>query len=356
MSELDGGATLAEEPVILDTPADEPQTMEDTMRATLADIREREAGGETTEAAPTRERGADGKFLPKAAPVAPVGVVGATPADPAPVEAAPAFEDKGPPASYRPAAKAQWDNLTPELKQEIYKREEDIHKGIEQYRGKAQVADILWSQIQPHLAVIQAAGTDIPTAVGSLFQAATSLQLGTQAQKLATLGSIARQFGVDVSAYQPSDGGEVASVDPGIQAAHGRIAQLEGYIHQMVSQQQNSTVTDAVGQIEQFSRDPAHKYFADVRADMGVLMQTGRATSLKDAYDKACRLNDSVRTAIDGETKAAETKARQKAADDARKRGAQSLKSNPLPGTAHVVTGTMEDTLRAKFQEIQSRG
>ncbi len=148
--------------------AGEAPTMAETVAATLADIQERDdtGGGEKTikEAPPAREksdgvradgRRPDGTFAPTstAADGAPAGASGAdgaqAAAQPAAVQGRRAPDLTRPPPAWTPAAKAKWDTLAPEIKAEAHKREEDMLRGVEQYREKAQFGAILEKEIRP---------------------------------------------------------------------------------------------------------------------------------------------------------------------------------------------------------------
>ena len=47
-----------------------------------------------------------------------------------------------------------------------------------------------------------------------------------------------------------------------------------------------------------FSSDPNHPYFENVREDMALLIQNGKATSLQDAYEMACWANPETRAIL----------------------------------------------------------
>jgi hypothetical protein len=47
--------------------------------------------------------------------------------------------------------------------------------------------------------------------------------------------------------------------------------------------------------IERFASDPKHMFFDNVRGEMSFLLQSGKAVSLGDAYDKACWADKEIR-------------------------------------------------------------
>lgn len=339
--------------------AEEGVSIEDEMRDTIARIEADERGEEPPtkpepeDAAPTqslaeRPRGPDGKF---------VKAEEAQASDPQRQAQAPAaFQDKGPPTTWRPAAKAAWDALPEGAKAEIYKREQDVFAGIEQFRAKAQTADALMQVITPYQPLIAAAGTNIPGALQEVLRTAATFYVGTPAQKVAALRAIAQTHGIDLASAVGNTAAPQAFRDPVVEQLNGRIAQLEG---NLVSQQraaQNSELNAAAGQIAAFRDDPANRYFPNVSFQMGQLMNAGLAANLKDAYEKACSLNPEVRAAIQAERDAAQAKKdaddRAKRVRDARRAGSIGVRSTPPPAPLGQPNGTWDDTMHAAYAQI----
>jgi hypothetical protein len=333
-----------------DVIAGEGVSIEDEMRDTIARL-EADERGETPPPddkpdapAVERARGPDGKFLK--ATDAPVAA-----ATPAPAADA-AFADKGPPATWRPGGKAAWDGLPEAAKAEIYRREQSIFDGIEQYKGKAQVADTLMQVIQPYQSLIAAAGTNVPGALAEVLRTAATFYVGTPTQKAAALRAIARTHGIDLGAAAANTGSPNAYVDPIAEQLHGRIAQLEGVLANQQRAAQNSELSAAASQIVQFRDDPQHRYFADVSYQMGQLMNAGLATNLQEAYAKACELNPNVKAAIAAQSAAAQNEERAKRVRDARRAGSLGFRSSPAPAPLGRPNGNWEESLHDAYQQI----
>jgi hypothetical protein len=334
-------------------------SMDDTLRDRLAELN---AGDDSAENADgrandaDRPRGADGKFLPRAAEAenqADAGADGVEQVEPPkPGE----FKDIGPPKSWRPQAKAEWDSLSPALKEEAYKRENDFFKGSETYRAKAGVADVLWNEIAPYQAAIRAAGTDVPGAIRAVLGTAATLQMGTPAQKVQTLRSLAQQYGIDLNAVgMPSNNGADTFADPALDAVAARIARLEQGLNGIHATSQNSEHASAAAMLTEFESNPDHRYYNDVRQIMGALVLSGQASSLQEAYVQACRAHPQVFAAMEAETRAKADKERATEAAKARRLGLQSPRSTSAPGAIVAPGASMEETLRTTFREIQSR-
>lgn len=322
-------------------PAPEP-TMEDTMRARLAEL-QAEDGGEGAEAAPDapegRMRGPDGRFLPRGQQ-----------AEQAQVEGEPDLSTRGPPSSLTVAAKGMWETLPPEIKAEFHKREQDFHRGIEQYRAKSQAADTLASAIMPYQNLFQATGVDVPTGLRELLGAASRLQMGTPQQKAQTLREIANTFGVDMG-QEPTQ----QFVDPEVAELRARVyaqEQRDAQRNAMALQQEHSVASNI---LNEFSADPANKYFEDVRHTMGLLIQAGTARTLPEAYDMACHANPAVREALAAETRAKEQRAAAEAAAKAKRLGSQSVRGTPTPGQVATPARAMFEDLHDVYRQLNAR-
>ncbi|MGR2433573.1 hypothetical protein FDG14_24970, partial [Salmonella enterica] len=83
---------------------------------------------------------------------------------------------------------------------------------------------------------------------------------------------------------------------------------------QSVYEQQNQTV---MSEIEQFKSNPANVHFEAVKDDMAILLQSNRAESLQDAYDKAVWMRPDIRKSLVEQQR---TEAEQKSATQAREK------------------------------------
>lgn len=317
------------------------KTMDDTLRETLASIEADPNGTEQQRAERARDeagRFAKGQAAAKAQ-AAPAAVGAAPAADPA---AAAQFVDRGPPSTWRPGAKAEWTGLPAGTKAEIYKREQDVFNGLAQYQSKAQVADGLMQTIQPYAPIIAALGTDIPTALTEVLRTAAVFHVGTPAQKAATLRQLAQTHGIDIGQATGNTGADQFQ-DPVVDRLNSRIAQLEGNLAQRDRMAQNSEHQAAASQIVAFRDDPANKYFADVAMQMGQLMNAGLASTMQDAYQKACELNPQVKAALATERAAADSRKqadeRARRVRDAQRAGSLSVRSSVPPAAVAAPGG-----------------
>lgn len=237
----------------------------------------------------------------------PGGVTGvaAKPVDGAQPPAAPAPDATTlkAPASWRPEAKAEFDKLPPVIKAEVVKREEDILRGIGEYKAAANFGTAMDKAIQPYAPALRQYGIDPVRHVGELFDIHQRLALGTPEVKQATLQALAKNFGITLAPAQ--DDADSPYVDPQVKDLQRQMAELQSLQQRLVDQQTLQSRAATETQREQvmqtlrtelntFAADPEHAFFDEVATDMAMLIQSGRASSLKQAYELAVRLSPEV--------------------------------------------------------------
>jgi hypothetical protein len=330
------------------------KSMDDTIRETLEKINAR--GEESEEQIADRQRDAQGRFAKKEgvadAPenAEPVGEV----ESPAPeVQQAPTV----PPELQRLGLRkeeAEAISKDPAVLQAFIRRSEEMHKGLEQYRSKAQFGVQIEQAIAPFMATLQSIGATPEVAVKTLMAADHSLRYGTPEQKASQLMKIAKDYGIDIGQVQQYQA-EQPYVDPQVQALQGQLQQMQSWIQQQNQQrewQERQTLNSEIGK---FSQDPSNKYFGEVRNEMAGLLQAGLATDLKDAYEKAIYANSTVRARVLAEQQAAVAEQRkaevtQKAQVAKRAASVNLPRKGILPSAKPV--GSMDDTIRETAQRL----
>lgn len=249
-----------------------------------------------------RPRDAQGRFIRADGTPEPAATA-AAPAPDATKEAAPeagaaqpqapaAATDDRPPVGLSAGIKGQWEKLPSEVRAEFIKREDDFHRGLDQYRQGHAMSQAWQQAVQPYMATIQSLGATPMQAVQVLFNADHQLRYSPPAQKAQIFAYLAQQYGVDLG--QVPQGAEQPQVDPVVaqlqQQVYGLTQRLESGQQQQVQAVQQEVQTE----LEQFAADPKNRFFPDVKHHMGVLIKEGIAESLADAYDKACRLHPEV--------------------------------------------------------------
>lgn len=269
-----------------------------------------------------------------------------------------------PPRSWTPAAKAKFLTLDPDIQQEVLKREGDMEKGAAEWQTKAQKLKAIDDVVAPYREMLALNGTNEVQALGYLLNA----------QKIMTenpVGAIKhfmKQYGVTPQHLMdgqqqpaPQGGQPVQGLDPRL-VQH--IQDLTQRVYGRDEQEQLQATASAQKMIEDFASDPKHMYFENVRDDMTILIQAGKASDLETAYDMAIWARKDTRellqkqAAIDVEQKAQAAKhaeAARKASGSlqgAPGRGA-APKSNPVTdGKSH--SQDVDADVRAAYKELSA--
>lgn len=245
-----------------------------------------------------------GETTPPPAPAPTTGTQApAAPAAPAADGATPPAAPKKAPHSWRPEAKAEFDKLSPTVQDEVLKREEDILRGIGTYKAAADFGHAVDRAIQPYVPLMKQANIDPVRHVGELFRIHHTLATGAPEVKQAALMQIARDFGINLPAGQsPEDSPyvdpEVAALRTqmqNLQSMHKRLVDQQTAQHTAQIQEQRSRVEAGLrSELNTFASDPEHAFFDEVADDMAILIQSGRAPSLKQAYELAIRMQPAI--------------------------------------------------------------
>lgn len=322
-------------------------TIDDTLRDTYATIMGRGQEGDFANHEPSEP-------LEPVDPIEPVDPEPAEPIDPAePAESAePADPAPVEPAAFRPpwkkAALAEWEKLPEMARKEIERRENDFHKGIEQYKTGAQTAQEWDRAVQPYMATIQSLGVSPQQAATHLMGLDHQLRYSGEPQKIGLLLKIADSYGIGLQALangiQQVAGEQVWQqqnpLPPQMQSMYSEWQQMKQQQQHERQQRERTVNTEIDANIAAFAADPDHEHFEILQYDMGLLMNAGRASSMEEAYEMAMRQNPQTyqiwlaqqQRKWDEERKATVAKAKQAAANNVRPNGratvAQSAPAN----------------------------
>lgn len=266
----------------------------------------------------------------------------------------PATEEKIPdaPRSWTAAEKAKWNEATPEVRQAILRREQEVEQGFTKLDEDRNFGKSLKEIISPYMPIIQAEGGTPQAAVQSLLNTAYILRTAPLAQKTALFHQLAQQYGVDLK-------NSTAAVHPDqtVQQLQTQIATLQQEIQkqpQVFAQQQESRAVK--DQIDAFAADPKNVHYEKLKPVMASLLTSGQAKDLQDAYDKASWADPDTRSSIlveqhkaSEEKRLAEIKAK---ADSARKR-AVSVRGSPSihPAANGKDNNSIREDLEAAFEQ-----
>lgn len=248
------------------------------------------------------------------------------------------------PTSWKKDYWGHWEKLgsNPELaplQDYIEQRETEFVKGVSAYRDEAMKAKALQDAVTPYMPVFQQFGVEPAQHVQSLLATHHALVTGTPEQKIAVLARAAAEYGVPLQALAGQ------GVDPQQMHALQELQTLRQTVGHLQMTQQQRDQMETQSQIDAFKSNAP--FFAEVRETMAGLLQSGHASDLKTAYEKACRLNDDVWAKVQAEQSAqAQREAAQRA--QAKKAAAVSTRSSAPTGQKVAVSGNdIRSTLEA---------
>lgn len=295
----------------------------------------------------------DVKLEDSSAPEAP-----AAKTDPAAVvEAVPGTEADAAPKTWRKEAAATWAALPAEAKAEIIKREEDIFKGIENYRVEANFGKTIKSVVAPYEGILRQHNIDPAQQIGNLMQAHYTLATGSPETRAQMFQKLAGDYGVDLSALA---GAEPPYMDPAVKLLQSELAGVKSQLSAAEQHRQAEIAAANSKQVDAFASDTKNIYFNEVADQMATLLQKGVVGTLQEAYDQAVWLNPVTRAKeVSRETaeaaKAAGAEAAAKAAA-AKKATAANVRTSAKSGSAAAPLGSIDDTLAEALASIKARG
>ena len=326
------------EPEHVETPEPvETPSMEDTLRETLRGLQEPAEDGQAEAEPvekPSRTRDAGGRYAK---------------ADAEPVEQPSAQDDF--PQSWQRELHDQWKALPENIRQHVHKREQDFHKGLEEYRQAAAVGNAMWQHIGPHVETMRQMGATPQQVIGELMGFWSQMSGGTPEQKRAVLLQIAQQAGIDMPQASSSASTDYQTMPPDFAPVLQRVQRTEAELQQLRAERQRADYDGRLDEVQRFQGDPKNEHFALVADEMLGMIRSGYAKSLAEAYDKACKISPAVAAKV--AEKAATEQARKDAekAAAARKAAAVNVARRGVAPAASV-QGSIDDTLRKEYRRL----
>lgn len=190
------------------------------------------------------------------------------------------------PVRFTDAAKGEWANVPPSVKAEINRAVSELETGIEGYRQK----------MAPYEGLEQFAklAADGKTTLAQAMQHYHGMENMLRQDPIAGLSRIAANLGLNFNQIaaqhlQQHPNQQAMQYENTINNLRNEIGGLQQQIKgfgERFSQQDQDALN---GQIDTFKDGKEH--FETVRADMGTLIQMGKAEDLQSAYDMAVKLN-----------------------------------------------------------------
>lgn len=213
------------------------------------------------------------------------------------------------PQSWKKEAKGEWAALPLHVRQEVYRREQQVERALQEAAPARQLAEQFQQTVAPYMARINSFGIQPTQAIQQLL--AADYQLATSDKNTAArlMAKLVKDYNIDIAALDDAiAGGQQQQADPQQQLVQ-RIEQslmqrlspvLNFAQQQQLSQQQEQqrAQQEAQQSVEQMSLDPKYPYFDEVREEMADLIEVAAKRGVyltpEQAYTKAIQLNPDV--------------------------------------------------------------
>lgn len=260
----------------------------------------------------------------------------AQPATPAPgVQPTPAATPGRPlPKAWKKDTEPLWTKADPALQEYIHAREDDVLRGIGMYK---QAADSWNGLLAPYQEILsQRPDVNPQVLFQNLLHNHLALLSAGPEQKRELAMRLLQEYQVDLG--QGTSGAPAAPAIP--PELVNRIGGLENNMREMAIAAQMPTISA-------FFADPKNEFAEELGGDIVQLLQSGQATTLPDAYEKAKWTNPAVRQKLFDRQMAERLEAERKESE--KNRRLARLNGTPAGGEGGATptgrVGTMEDTI-----------
>ncbi len=260
-----------------------------------------------------------------------------------------------PPVTWSSEAKTKWTELPEWAQREVHKRELESRRALSKMDEERAFAKSIQQALTPVSPLIQSAGLPPAQYLSQLVQTDHFIRTADPQQLKQTLLNFAAQRGITFT-DAPSD---APDKDATIAQLQQRLATLEsGW---QTREQQSKAQQEALiqSEIQKFSSDPANIHFEQVKDVMAGLLVSGRAQSLKDAYEQAIWADPAIRESILA-AKNAERLAEQRRKDAEAAKAAKAKAKSVVGGPGAVAPARpperdLRGELEAAFAEFGGR-
>lgn len=194
------------------------------------------------------------------------------------------------PSSWAPKVREKWAELPEEVRAEIIRREEASVNGVRQLQSEFAPIRQFAESISPFLQEAAQSGQNPADYVRNVLAAERNLRNPDQNARFEALLGIADSYGIPLrQALNQAAGKELLPTAPAQpQLPPEVMAELQA-AREFRESMQHQTIEQQVTAFQ-----AGKEFFNDVRGTMADLMDAGIASSLDDAYDKACKLHPEV--------------------------------------------------------------
>lgn len=253
------------------------------------------------------------------------------------------------------AAKAEWGKLSPAVQDQILKREEDMFKGLETYKQRATVGQIVEKIFEPYMPLLKQHNVNPLEQVQGLMQAHYALVTGSKEQKVAMATRLLKEYGIELP------GGAAPTneyVDPEVARLREEHKKVTSRLDERDQRDMAAARETLKQKVDKFASDPANMYFDELATDIAALINKGM--ELEEAYQTAVYRNPVTRAKelarLQTERDAAAKEEARKKAEAAKKASGANVNSRPKAGTATgAPVGDLDEILTEGLADIRAR-
>lgn len=303
-----------------------------------------------------RERDENGKFTKKAKEEEKEEVIDPNPKPDVQKTEVKTEPQEAAPQAWGAAVKAEWAKLPPTVRNEINKREQDIHRMMTSHDGELRMGRELKEVITPYMPVLQSVGVTPQVAVQNLLNNDYVLRHGSAEQKAQKVQELFQYYGLDMGQITQVQQ-QQASMPPEMRQMMQEIQGLKQTITQQSSLQEQQEQAKIMAEVNAFGADSKNIHFhkPEVKAAMAPLLGNGTAKNLQEAYDMACWAVPSIRTEL---LAAQNAEQQQKKAQEIAKKKQASASVTGSPGvnlpSSTKSSKSVEDDVREAFDDIMN--
>ena len=246
--------------------------------------------------------------------------------------------------SWKKEAAEEMAKLPENVQKHIIERQDQFHKGLEQYKEAANYAKTIDKSIAPYKEYLSQLGVTPEVAFPNLLKTERTLRIGSPQEKVEMFQKLAHDYGIDL--------GALANIpyDSNLAQLKAQKEWLESQLQASQDFRQSHEDTQIQSAIDDFGSQ--HPHFEDVRLTMADLLDKGLATDLSDAYAKAIRLDETVFAKVQAQQQANSKTAqlsRANQAAQAAKQSAVQVKGSPVGVKNQAAPKSTEDAVRMAF-------
>lgn len=249
--------------------------------------------------------------------------------------------ERSPWKSWKADAAKVMEKLPEEAQKYIIERQDQFHKGIEQYKEAANYAKTIDRAISPYKDYMSNLGVTPDVAFTNLLKTEHTLRMGTYQEKAEMLQKLAHDYQIDMNSLAG------VPYDPNMHNLKSQLEYTQSQLQASQNFRQSQEDVQIQSTIDEFAQ--SHEHFTDVQATMADLLERGFANDLDDAYAKAIRLDDNVFNKTVAQQQSGVNRqnlVQANQAAQAAKAAAVSVKGAPAGVTRSVMPASTEDAVR----------